>query len=110
MNRRTLVAGLSGAAVLPAAVRFASNHASAQPASPNAPTTPIEADEYKRLTLMAGTLAKQTSELALQKASHPKVKQFAGFEVAEQTAMRGADRHGAGVDQSTESAAGAARR
>lgn len=87
MNRRNLVTGLSGAAVLPLAVRFAPNHAFAQPASPNAPTTPIEADEYKRLTLMAGTLAKQTSELALQKASHPKVKQFAGFEVAEQTAM-----------------------
>ena len=87
MNRRNLVAGLSGAAVLPLAVRFAPDHALAQPASPKAPTTPIEADEYKRLTLMAGTLAKQTSELALQKASHPKVKQFAGFEVAEQTAM-----------------------
>ena len=87
MNRRNLVAGLSGVTVLPLAVRFAPNRALAQPSSPNAPKTPIEADEYKRLTLMAGTLAKQTSELALQKASHPKVKQFAGFEVAEQTAM-----------------------
>ena len=87
MNRRHLVAGLSGIAALPLAVRFAPGRALAQPASPNAPTSPIDADEYKRLTLMAGTFAKQSSELALQKATHPKVKQFAGFEIAEQTAM-----------------------
>ena len=87
MNRRHLVAGLSGVAALPLVVRFAPGSALAQPASPNAPTTPIDADEYKRLTLAAGTLAKQTSELALQKAANPKVKQFAGFEVAEQTAI-----------------------
>ena len=36
---------------------------------------------------MAGTLAKQASELALQKATNPKVKQFANLEVMEQTAM-----------------------
>lgn len=87
MNRRNLVAGLSGAAVLPLAVQLVPNRAFAQPPTPNAPKTPIEADEYKRLTLMAGTLAKRTSELALHKATHPKVKQFAGFEIAEQTAM-----------------------
>ena len=87
MNRRHLVAGLSGVVALPLAVRFAPGRALAQPASPNAPTTPIDGDEYKRLTLAAGTLAKQTSELALQKAANPKVKQFAGFEVAEQTAI-----------------------
>lgn len=87
MNRRILVAGLSGAAVLPLVVRFAPGHALAQPASPNAPSNPIDADEYKRRTLAAGTFTKQASELALQKATHPRVKQFAGFEVAEQTAM-----------------------
>lgn len=83
MNRRNLVAGLSGAALLPLAVRAAR----AQPPTPNAPLTAIGADEYKSKTLMAGTLAKQTSELALQKASNPKVKQFANLEVMEQTAM-----------------------
>ncbi len=36
---------------------------------------------------MAGTLAKQSSKLAAQKAGNAKVKQFAGFEVAEQTAI-----------------------
>ena len=87
MNRRHLFAGLSGAVILPWAVRLGPRAAFAQPASPTAPTTPIGADDYKRMTLMVGTLAKQTSELAMQKAGNAKVKQFAGFEVAEQTAI-----------------------
>ncbi len=87
MNRRHLFAGLSGAAILPWAVRLASRGAFAQPASPTAPTTPIGADDYRKMTLMAGTLAKQSSELAMQKASNAKVKQFASFEMAEQTAI-----------------------
>lgn len=87
MNRRNLFAGLSGAVILPLAVQFAPRRVLAQPASPNAPSGPLGADDYKRMTLMVGTLAKQTSEIALQKATNPKVKEFAGFEVAEQTAI-----------------------
>ena len=83
MNRRDLLAGLSGAALLP----LAAGGAAAQPPTPRAPLTAIGADEYKSRTLMAGTLAKQTSELALQKAANPKVRQFANLEVMEQTAM-----------------------
>lgn len=83
MKRRNLLTSLSGAALLP----LAAGKARAQPATPNAPLTAIGADEYKSRTLMAGTLAKQTSELALQKAANPKVKQFADLEVMEQTAM-----------------------
>jgi putative membrane protein len=83
MNRRNLLAGLSGAALLPLPV----GEAWAQPPTPNAPLTAIGADEYKSRTLMAGTLSKQASELALQKASNPKVKQFANLEAMEQTAM-----------------------
>jgi len=83
MNRRDLLAGLYGVALLP----LAAGKARAQPPTPNAPLTAIGADEYKSRTLMAGTLAKQTSELALQKATNPKVKQFANLEVMEQTAM-----------------------
>lgn len=83
MNRRDLFTGLSGAALLPLAI----GAARAQPPTPNAPLTAIGADEYKNRTLMAGTLAKQTSELALQKATNPKVKEFANLEVMEQTAM-----------------------
>lgn len=83
MNRRDLLAGLSGAALLP----LAAGGARAQPPTPNAPLTAIGADEYKSRTLMAGSLAKQASELALQKAANPRVKQFANLEAMEQTAM-----------------------
>lgn len=83
MNRRDLLTGLSGAALLP----LAAGGAQAQPPTPRAPLTTIGADEYKSRTLMAGTLAKQTSELALEKSANPKVKQFANLEVMEQTAM-----------------------
>lgn len=47
----------------------------------------LSGTEYTAKTLMGGTLAKQTSQLALERAQHPKVKQFAGFEIAEQTAL-----------------------
>ena len=87
MHRRSVFSGLSGAAIIPLAIQLGSRVAVAQPASPRAPTTPIGSEDYKKLTLIAGTLAKQSSELAAQKASDPKVKQFAGFEVAEQTAI-----------------------
>ena len=38
-------------------------------------------------TLAAGTVALQTSEIALQKAQNPKVKEFAQFERDEQTTI-----------------------
>ena len=87
MNRRTLIAALSGVAIVPVAVQPGLHKALAQPASPRAPVAAIGGDDYKRATLMAGALSKQSSELAAQRASHPKVKQFAGFEVSEQTAI-----------------------
>ena len=87
MNRRHLVTGLSGAALFPLIIQLTSQGAGAQPASPDAPSVPIGADDYRRLTLSAGMLAKQSSELASQKATNPKVKQFATFEIAEQTAI-----------------------
>jgi putative membrane protein len=47
----------------------------------------VSGSEYQAKTLMGGTLAKQTSQLALERATSQKVKQFAGFEIAEQTAL-----------------------
>ncbi len=87
MNRRHLFAGLSGAVMLPLVIQISSHRALAQPASPRAPTTPIGSEVYKRYTLAAGSLSKQSSQLAMQKSENAKVKQFAGFEVAEQTAI-----------------------
>lgn len=42
---------------------------------------------YELQTLTVGTLAKQASQLALSNGSHPKVKEFAHFEVEEQTTI-----------------------
>ena len=43
--------------------------------------------QYMQQTLATGTVALQTSEIALQKAQNAKVKQFAGFERDEQTGI-----------------------
>jgi putative membrane protein len=82
MNRRTLIAGLSGAAVV---VGATSSLSLAQ--APVAAPTSLDLAQYRQRTLMVGSLAKQTSELALRQASHPEVKQFASFETAEQTTL-----------------------
>ena len=82
MNRRTLMAGLSGAA-LPILVRAASPVALAQTST----AAPLGLLEYRRMTLLVGSLAKQTSELALQRRTHPRIHEFAAFENAEQTTM-----------------------
>ena len=47
----------------------------------------LSGSEHRTMTLMAGTLARQSSQLALERAQHPRVKQFASFEIAEQTAV-----------------------
>ena len=43
--------------------------------------------QYRRRTLKLGTLARLTCEIALRVAENPAVKQFATFEVAEQTTL-----------------------
>lgn len=78
MERRLL---LLAASFLPAAPALAQNTA-AQPAARR-----LSGTEYLAMSLMGGTLAKQTSQLAQQRATNPRVKEFAGFEVAEQTAL-----------------------
>ena len=45
------------------------------------------AADYVSKTLMVGTLSKKMSEMAEQKATNSRIKEFAGFEVAEQTAV-----------------------
>lgn len=47
----------------------------------------LSSTEHTAMTLMAGSLSKQTSELAQERAQNRAVKLFAGFEVAEQAAM-----------------------
>jgi uncharacterized protein (DUF305 family) len=43
--------------------------------------------QYVQQTLAAGTVSLQQSNFALAKAQHPRVKEFANFEVAEQNAL-----------------------
>jgi putative membrane protein len=43
--------------------------------------------QYKDQTLAAGNFSKQISQLAVRNANHPRVKEFAEFEVAEQTTV-----------------------
>jgi len=78
MNRRNAITTLSG--VLATAAVLASGRARAE-ATGSGPS------QYKTGTLQVGTLSLQTSELAIAHATHPKVKEFAGFERNEQMAM-----------------------
>jgi putative membrane protein len=48
---------------------------------------PRDLGQYKTQTLMVGSLALQSSQLATQRAALAKVKEFAGFETAEQLTM-----------------------
>jgi putative membrane protein len=75
----TQFGGVAAASVLFAT---ASRGAAAQAMAPASGMLPAPA--HKMQTLMVGTLSKQISQLALERATHPKVKAFAGFEVDEQ--------------------------
>lgn len=43
--------------------------------------------DYLTKTLTIGTLSKKMSQLASEKATNARIKEFAGFEIAEQTAV-----------------------
>jgi predicted outer membrane protein len=87
MDRRSAIMTLSGAlASTLAAQAFAQTTTQPATAQPAAGTT-LAPGAYKQQTLDIGAFSKMTSELALARATHPKVKQFAQFEVAEQTTV-----------------------
>jgi putative membrane protein len=98
MHRRLVLTGLAGLAATPA---FAQTQ---QPAPIPATPQPTQGQsggagqagsasigqgetQYMQQTLAAGTVALQTSEIALQKAQNARVKQFAQFERDEQTTI-----------------------
>src|SRR3712207_5031112 len=101
MHRRIVLAGLAAAAATPAFAQTqqpAPIQATPQPAGDrpgsaaagaHASAAPMGQAEVQHLqeTLATGTVALQTSEIALQKAQNPKVKQFAQFERDEQTTI-----------------------
>ena len=80
MERRTAVLALSAGA-LPIFAPLVMRAAFAQaPAN----MVPRDLGQYRTMTLMVGSLALQSSQLATQRATMAKVKEFAGFETAEQ--------------------------
>jgi putative membrane protein len=79
MDRRVILLGSAGLAALSLTPRLAAAQVATVPR--------VSPSEYLSRTLMGGTLSKETSQLALQRAQHRQVKQFAGFEVAEQTVL-----------------------
>ena len=83
MNRRSAVLAFSGGAL----AVFAPAVIHAAYAQSPANMLPRDLGQYRSATLMLGSLALQSSQLASQRATLDKVKQFAGFETAEQVAM-----------------------
>ena len=79
MLRRTAVLALS-AGVLPILARAAYAQ---EPAN----MVPRDLGQYRTMTLTVGSLALQSSQLASQRATLAKVKQFAEFETAEQLTL-----------------------
>jgi predicted outer membrane protein len=82
MNRRNALLAFSGAMATPLLVSL--------PRLAMAQTTKLptlDFSQYKTETLMLGALSQQASALAAQRARNANVKQFAQFEIAEQTTM-----------------------
>lgn len=82
MNRRNALLAFSGTMAMPLLVSLPRS-AAAQ--TPKVPT--LDHSQYLSETLMLGVLSQQASMLAVQRTQNPKVKQFAQFEIAEQTTM-----------------------
>jgi putative membrane protein len=101
MHRRLVLTGLAAAAATPALAQTqqpapiqaspqsTQNQSGSSAGGVYASAGPMGQAESQHLqqTLAAGTVALQTSEIALQKAQNPKVKQFAQFERDEQTTI-----------------------
>ncbi len=87
MDRRNAIMALSGILASSALVAMPRHPVFARTKAESGEAKEITPLEYKTQTLQVGTFSKETSQLATAQAIHPKVKQFAQFEVNEQTAM-----------------------
>lgn len=79
MNRRGLLSLLAGGTVTAGTVPFAAGAAFGQRF--------VGPREYRQMALMGGEFAIQTSRLALDRASNPRVQEFAQLEINEQVAL-----------------------
>jgi putative membrane protein len=119
MHRRLVLGGLAAVATpafaqsqQPAPIPATPQPAQSQPGAGGvyASAGPMGQAEVQHLqqTLATGTVALQTSEIALQKAQNPKVKQFAQFERDEQTTIAEVLRSSQEPDATASSGAAAA--
>jgi putative membrane protein len=88
MNRRTILLGAVAAAA--ATPTFAQTQPT--PAAPNPPSSPSKSlgqpdQTHADQTAMLGGASLQMADIALEKARHPRVKEFARFEHDEQTTV-----------------------
>ncbi len=81
MNRRNALIALSGV-VTTSLLATVPSQTFAQ-----APGSRLDPDDYRKMTLRGGSFALQTSQLAVLQGVDPRVKEFAQFEVNEQTAI-----------------------
>ncbi len=87
MDRRNAIMAFSGMLASSALIATPRRAAFAQTEAETGQAKVITPLQYKTQTLQVGTFSKETSQLAAAQAIHPKVKQFAQFEVNEQTAI-----------------------
>jgi putative membrane protein len=79
MDRRGLLAVLAGGMFVPGPWPLATGAARAQGAA--------DPQQYRRMALMGGEFAIQTSRLVLERAADARVQEFAQLEINEQTAF-----------------------
>jgi putative membrane protein len=87
MDRRNAIVAFSGILASSALAAMPRRPAFAQTEAESGQAKLITPLQYRTQTLQVGTFSKETSQLATVQATHPKVRQFAQFEVNEQTAM-----------------------
>ena len=87
MDRRNAIMAFSGILASSALVAMPGRPAFAQTPAASGQAKLITPLQYRTQTLQIGTFSKEASQLATVQATHPKVRQFAQFEVNEQTAM-----------------------
>ena len=86
MDRRKLLRAASTGLTLPAL--FSPMLFSVTPAFAEGESKPkMGSDTYEKSTLLIGSFSKSISEMASQKAKNKMLREFAGYEIAEQTAI-----------------------
>ena len=87
MHRRNALLTVSGILATSAFIAAPRRSAWAQSVADSGTPIHLTPSGYRQQTLKAGNFSKQISQLAVTNANRPKVRQFAQFEVAEQTTV-----------------------